>query len=145
MLNRRAILCLLTLSQCLLVTVSSSPAQDAGPKLTLRWFGQSFFQLETSAGKRIVFDPHAIPEFGRPVVKADVVLCSHLHDDHTQLGAVEEPKAARVFYGLEEPKKGRPADWKKESSHRRRFSTAATERFRSPTWRSMSTAATSTA
>jgi len=88
-------------------------AQDDAPKLTLRWFGQSFFQLETSAGKRVVFDPHAIPEFGRPIVKADIVLCSHLHDDHTQLGAIEDVKAARVFYGLEEPKKGRPADWKR--------------------------------
>jgi L-ascorbate metabolism protein UlaG (beta-lactamase superfamily) len=90
-----------------------APAQEPEKKLALRWFGQSFFQLETSAGKRIVFDPHAIPDFGRPIVKADIILCSHLHDDHTQLGSVEDAKAARIFYGLEEPKKGRPADWKK--------------------------------
>ena len=58
MFSRRALLCLLTLSPCLLVTLSSSSAQDAGPKLTLRWFGQSFFQLETSAGKRVVLKPN---------------------------------------------------------------------------------------
>src|SRR5918912_1222522 len=100
---------LLALSFALALPAAAA-AQDA--KLTLRWFGQSFFQLETAAGKRVVFDPHAIPEFGRPVVKADIVLCSHLHDDHTQLGAVEDAKAARVFYGLA-AKKGKPADWNK--------------------------------
>jgi L-ascorbate metabolism protein UlaG (beta-lactamase superfamily) len=88
----------------------AAPAQEKAAKL--RWFGQSFFQLETSAGKRVVFDPHAIPEFGRHVVKADVIVCSHLHNDHTTMAQVEEPKAARVFYGLEETKKGRPPEWK---------------------------------
>jgi L-ascorbate metabolism protein UlaG (beta-lactamase superfamily) len=71
------------------------------------------FQLETSAGKKVVFDPHAIPEFGRHVLDADVVVCSHLHNDHTQLAALREPKAARVLYGLEETKKGRPPEWTK--------------------------------
>ena len=41
----------------------------------LRWFGQSMFQLETTSGKKVVFDPHAIPEFGRHTVKADVIVC----------------------------------------------------------------------
>src|SRR3954465_5016634 len=93
------------------VLLASAPAQEAGPKLILRWFGQSFFQLETPAGKKVVFDPHAIPEFGRHVVTADVILCTHLHTDHAQTEVVEGHKAARVFYGLKEPKKGRPADW----------------------------------
>lgn len=89
----------------------TAPAQEKAAKL--RWYGQSFFQLETSAGKKVVFDPHAIPEFGRNVLAADVVVCSHLHNDHTQLAAIQDPKAARVFYGLEETKKGRPPEWKK--------------------------------
>jgi L-ascorbate metabolism protein UlaG (beta-lactamase superfamily) len=78
---------------------------------TVRWFGQSMVQLTTAGGKRVVFDPHAIPEFGPPRADADVVLCSHRHSDHTQMGGVLEPKAARVFHGLKEPVGGRPPDW----------------------------------
>ena len=95
----------------LLTTAATAPAQEKVAKL--RWFGQSFFQLETSLGKKVVFDPHAIPEFGRNVLAADVVVCSHLHNDHTTLAAIQDPKAARIFYGLEETKKGRPPEWKK--------------------------------
>ena len=94
-----------------LITLDRAPAQDR--VLKLRWYGQSFFQLETSLGKKIVLDPHAIPEFGRNIVPADIVLLTHLHNDHTQLGAIEDPKAARIFYGLEETRKGRPPEWKK--------------------------------
>jgi L-ascorbate metabolism protein UlaG (beta-lactamase superfamily) len=101
---------LVSLVSCL---VSHSSAQDPGKSCKLRWFGQSMFQLETSAGKFVVFDPHAIPEFGRHVVKADVVVCSHLHNDHTTMAQIADPKSARVFYGLEETKKGRPPEWKK--------------------------------
>ena len=93
--------------------LAAAPAQDAGRPFKLRWFGQSFFQLETPLGRQIVFDPHAIPEFERPAVKADVILCSHLHTDHTMVEVVADHKAARVFYGLEETKKGRPAEWRK--------------------------------
>ncbi len=104
-----------TLAALMLVLVfgsSSSIAQETPAKQAkLRWFGQSFFQLETSAGKRIVFDPHAIPEFGRPMVSADLILCSHMHDDHTQLQAVDNAKSARVFNGLKEVVKGRPPEW----------------------------------
>jgi L-ascorbate metabolism protein UlaG (beta-lactamase superfamily) len=53
-------------------------------KVTLRWFGQSFYQITDSTGQRIVIDPHAIPTFGGPRVKADFVLVTHLHDDHNQ-------------------------------------------------------------
>jgi L-ascorbate metabolism protein UlaG (beta-lactamase superfamily) len=90
-----------------------APAQDPAKKFTLRWHGQSFFSVETPGGKKVAFDPHLIPEFGRQVVKADVVVCSHLDGDHTQVTAVEDAKAARVFYGLEEGKKGRPPEWKR--------------------------------
>ena len=87
-------------------------AADPQPP-TLRWYGQSLFQLTTAAGKRVVFDPHAIPEFGPPRVDADILLLSHRHSDHTQMTAIIDPKAARVFHGLKEPVGGRPADWNK--------------------------------
>jgi L-ascorbate metabolism protein UlaG (beta-lactamase superfamily) len=95
----------------LLTTAATATAQEKAARL--RWYGQSMFQLETSLGKKVVFDPHAIPEFGRNVLTADVVVCSHLHNDHTTLAAIQDPKAARIFYGLEETKKGRPPEWKK--------------------------------
>ncbi len=67
-------------------------AQDAPAKATLRWFGQSFFQLETATGKKVVFDPHAIPHFGRPLVSADLVLVTHPHNDHNQPEVLENFK-----------------------------------------------------
>jgi L-ascorbate metabolism protein UlaG (beta-lactamase superfamily) len=93
----------------LLASAITAPAEDK--PFVLRWYGQSYFQLETPSGKKIVFDPHAIPEFGRHVVAADVILCSHRHDDHNQLEVVENHRASRVFQGLKEPKAGKPADW----------------------------------
>jgi L-ascorbate metabolism protein UlaG (beta-lactamase superfamily) len=92
-----------------LASALAAPVPDKA--FTLRWYGQSFFQLETPPGKKVVFDPHAIPEFGRPTVTADIILCSHRHTDHAQPEAVEGHSSARVFYGLKEPKGGRPSDW----------------------------------
>ncbi len=91
-----------------LLLVAADPATP-----TLRWYGQSMVQLTTAGGKRVVFDPHAIPEFGPPRVDADIVLLSHRHSDHTQMSAIIEPKAARVFHGLKEAAGGRPPDWAK--------------------------------
>ncbi len=81
------------------------PAKDGAKKLTLRYFGNSFFQLETSTGKKIIFDPHAIMAFGRPSmeINADIALLSHLHNDHTQIGVLAgRPKD--ILVGITEPK-----------------------------------------
>src|SRR4051794_10406019 len=78
-----------------LLATAAAPAADA-KKLLLRWHGQSFFELETSAGNRIVFDPHEIEAYtkvvGRINVSADLVCVSHLHDDHTQVKVVQVRK-----------------------------------------------------
>jgi L-ascorbate metabolism protein UlaG (beta-lactamase superfamily) len=84
-------------------------AQQPATEFKLRWFGQSFFQLETPLGKKIVFDPHTIPAFGRPVVSADIICISHEHTDHTKADAIEGHKVARIFQGLKN-EKGR-VDW----------------------------------
>ena len=73
-------------------------AQPAKP-FKVRWYGQSFFQVETPSGKKIVHDPHQIPAFGRNLVAADIVTVSHDHNDHNVLDAIENPKGARGSSG----------------------------------------------
>src|SRR5262249_41408204 len=62
-------------------------AQDK--KLTIRWYGQSFFQITTTTGTRIVLDPHAIEKYPRQIVPADLVLITHPHLDHATLNNIE--------------------------------------------------------
>jgi L-ascorbate metabolism protein UlaG (beta-lactamase superfamily) len=81
-------------------------AADA-PQVTIRWHGQSFFVIESSKGTRIAIDPHAIEAYGRKDVAADLVLVSHLHNDHDQVGVIRKP--AKVLYGLKPA--GRRVDW----------------------------------
>jgi L-ascorbate metabolism protein UlaG (beta-lactamase superfamily) len=86
--------------------VASASANEK--RLTLRWHGQSYFDLETSQGTRIAFDPHAIEAYGRILVKADLVLVSHLHNDHTQVDVIDNP-SKKVIQGL--VMAGRRAEW----------------------------------
>lgn len=84
-------------------------ANAAGaPKVTIRWHGQSFFEIVSSKGTRVVTDPHLIDEFGRFMTKADVVLISHPHEDHSQLGAIENQNRAKILWGVTQ---GRKPDW----------------------------------
>jgi L-ascorbate metabolism protein UlaG (beta-lactamase superfamily) len=99
-----------------LAIVSLAPAADA-KKLVLRWHGQSFFELETSAGTRVVFDPHAIDAYGRITIKkADLICVSHFHDDHTQIQVVQNSDApkpadrAKLIVGLK-PGQNKKVDW----------------------------------
>ncbi|MFN4259802.1 MAG: MBL fold metallo-hydrolase [Gemmataceae bacterium] len=82
------------------ILVTAIPAAAETKEVTIRWHGQSFFELETSQGTRVVFDPHAIDAYGRKTVKADVVLISHFHNDHTQMSAIENADKVKVFQGL---------------------------------------------
>jgi L-ascorbate metabolism protein UlaG (beta-lactamase superfamily) len=79
-------------------------ASAADKKVTIRWHGQSFFEIISSAGTRVVIDPHAIEQFGRQSVMADLVICSHLHPDHTRLDAVENAAKAKILQGVKEDK-----------------------------------------
>lgn len=83
---------------------SLASGDDDAPRITVRWHGQSFFEVISSKGTRIVIDPHAIEAYGRKVVQADIVLMSHFHDDHTQLSVVENAKKAQVISGLKDEK-----------------------------------------
>jgi len=107
---------LLLLSPFALLTplAAQEPKKDepAAKEVKLRWYGQSFFQLETANRFRIVFDPHAIPNFGRALVKADFVLISHPHNDHDRVEVLESKvKDSDVYRGVVEPKPGKQ-EWK---------------------------------
>jgi L-ascorbate metabolism protein UlaG (beta-lactamase superfamily) len=79
---------------------AADKVDDPKGKLVIRWHGQSFFEIISSKGTRIVLDPHAIEEFGKTTVQADLVLMSHLHDDHTQVGVITNIKNAKQYNGL---------------------------------------------
>ena len=83
--------------------------EPSAQEVKLRWYGQSFFQLETANRFKIVFDPHAIPNFGRALVKADYVVISHPHNDHAQPEVLAEK--GRVFQGVTVSPDGRKTDW----------------------------------
>ena len=98
------------LTALLAVVALTAGADAADKKLTIRWHGQSFFEIVSSDGTTIVLDPHAIENFGRQSVKADLVVCSHPHSDHTRLEVIEgKPK---VLYGVKDEKgDGRKLAW----------------------------------
>src|SRR5207244_1683889 len=83
-----------------LLLAARAPAADEPKQLTLRWLGQSFFVLTTSAGTRVAFDPHAIPELGRPTTEADLVLISHPHPDHVRVESITNRAKAKIIEGI---------------------------------------------
>jgi L-ascorbate metabolism protein UlaG (beta-lactamase superfamily) len=92
-----------------LLIVGTVVAVDPPGKVTIRWHGQSFFDITSSKGTRIVIDPHAIEAYGRQTVSADLILVSHFHTDHTQIGVVQNQAQAKVLYGLKGS--NRRIDW----------------------------------
>jgi L-ascorbate metabolism protein UlaG (beta-lactamase superfamily) len=71
--------------------------------IQITWHGQSFFEIKSSKGTNIVIDPHMIPIYGRiEGVKADAVLITHNHNDHTQIDAIENArdKNVKIIPGL---------------------------------------------
>lgn len=88
----------LTLCVLFVAAISFSAQEKSNPKL--RWYGQSFFVIETTKGTRVAFDPHAIEAFGRQTTKADLVLISHPHPDHVRLEVIEIKDKPKVIQGI---------------------------------------------
>ncbi|MGL6073625.1 MAG: MBL fold metallo-hydrolase [Fimbriiglobus sp.] len=84
----------------LLLLCSLSQAQDPPAGVKIRWFGNSFFAVQSTLGKTAVFDPHMIPLFAPQPMTTDILLISHEHSDHTQIEIIRERMAAREFRGL---------------------------------------------
>lgn len=78
-------------------------------KVVIRWHGQSMFEIISTKGTRIVTDPHGIDAYNRPQVKADLVLMSHLHVDHTYTDAITNLKQAKQINALKKDENGRDA------------------------------------
>src|SRR5260370_558739 len=58
-------------------------------KFTIRWHGQSFFEITSSKGTKIFIDPHGLEQYRMNLKEeaydADIVLISHPHSDHNNL------------------------------------------------------------
>ncbi len=92
-----------------LLSAATAVADSGKGDVTIRWHGQSFFEIISSKGTRVVTDPHAIEAYGRTHVLADLILISHLHNDHTQYGVIENWKEAKILWGLKA--EGKKVDW----------------------------------
>ena len=79
-----------------LLTVSIVSAQQR--PISIRYFGQSFFVVTSADGLRIVIDPFSNIGYAMPTVEADVVLVTHEHGDHNNVGLIRGNP--RVFRGL---------------------------------------------
>jgi L-ascorbate metabolism protein UlaG (beta-lactamase superfamily) len=89
----------------LLLGVGLASADDK--KVVIRWHGQSMFEIISTKGTRIVTDPHAIDAYNRPQVKADLVLMTHMHQDHTATDAITNLKQAKQINALKKDENGR--------------------------------------
>jgi L-ascorbate metabolism protein UlaG (beta-lactamase superfamily) len=86
----------------LAVATYASAEEKQQPKII--WHGQSFFEVISSAGTRVILDPHAIEAYGRIEVDGDLILMSHLHTDHTQVDVVKDFKKVKQFNALKDAK-----------------------------------------
>lgn len=93
----------------LLLCVSAASAEDKN--VIVRWHGQSFFEIISTKGTRIVTDPHAIEAYGQIEVKADLILMSHFHVDHTRLDAITNAKKAKQINALKKGASDRRDEW----------------------------------
>ena len=77
-------------------------------KLVIRWHGQSFFEITTSAGTKIVIDPHGLEQYRMnlkdEIIDADLVLVSHPHSDHNNVAIVKDykdPKKVKQIWAID--------------------------------------------
>jgi L-ascorbate metabolism protein UlaG (beta-lactamase superfamily) len=103
---------LLLTSLLLTAFASFATAQDK-KVVKIRWFGHSYFEMTTVAGTRVAFDPHAITEYGAPVIAPDIVVMTHNHNDHNrkEIFSNADSKDLKAFVGV--VAKGKGGEWAK--------------------------------
>lgn len=69
-------------------------------EVVIKWHGQSFFEIRSSAGTTIAIDPHNLEDYGRREVTADAVLISHFHIDHAGVEPITNIRTTKVLLGL---------------------------------------------
>ena len=82
----------------LVCAATSTPARaDDGHPVAVRWWGQGFVTIETFWNLRVAIDPYSLRiGYDDPGVSADVVLITHEHGDHNNVGLVgDEPEVVR--------------------------------------------------
>jgi L-ascorbate metabolism protein UlaG (beta-lactamase superfamily) len=87
--------------------VATSVAAEPGLPVAVRFWGQSLVTIETAWNLRVAIDPYALRiGYDDPGIRADVVLVTHEHVDHNNVGLIGgEP---RVVRGLDENGVARP-------------------------------------
>jgi L-ascorbate metabolism protein UlaG (beta-lactamase superfamily) len=90
---------------------SAAKEKDKEDEVKIRWFGQSFFEIRTPKGLKIVTDPHNLEEYRikAAALKPDLVLMSHFHTDHTDLTGLANAKTVTQYNALK--KEGKLIDW----------------------------------
>jgi L-ascorbate metabolism protein UlaG (beta-lactamase superfamily) len=83
-----------------LVIVATLTGGAAAKKISIKWHGQSFFEITSSAGTVIAIDPHNIDGYGRREVKPNAVLVSHFHIDHASPEAITNYSSVKKLFGL---------------------------------------------
>jgi L-ascorbate metabolism protein UlaG (beta-lactamase superfamily) len=83
----------------LTLLLASAGAVGAG-EIKIAWHGQSMFEIVTPAGTRIVLDPQNLEAYRVKPLKADLVLMSHFHTDHTRTEVIENLKDAKQYNAL---------------------------------------------
>jgi len=97
---------------CILLSAPVAAQDKPASAVQVNWHGQSFFTVKSSKGTIVAFDPHLIESYGRPRgLRADIILISHNHADHTQVGALDNgrDKGVKIITGLKGT--GLKADW----------------------------------
>lgn len=82
------------------VGIAAPAPASTGQPVAIRWWGQSFVTIETTWGLTIAIDPYALKVgYDDPHVEADLVLVTHDHFDHNNVGIVAGKP--RVLRGLD--------------------------------------------
>jgi len=94
-----------------LLAVAAPAAAQEKKTAGLSWYGHSYFILTTTAGTRVAFDPHAISEYGSPMLAPDIAVVTHPHNDHnrTEVFTNADSKDLKIYQGV--VAKGKRDEW----------------------------------